>query len=68
MIDHATPLADWVIVLPVLLCLLGAAVSTMLRGVLRVQMWVAFGVVALILILIVRARWRKREKTTGTDV
>ena len=40
MIGHATPLVDWVVVLPVLLCLVGAAVLLMLRTQLRLQAWV----------------------------
>ena len=49
MIDHLTPLANWVVILPVLLCLLGAAVLLMLRGLLAAQRWVALGVILLVL-------------------
>jgi multicomponent Na+:H+ antiporter subunit D len=38
--EHITPLADWVIILPVILCLIGAAVLLMLRGLLRAQFWI----------------------------
>jgi multicomponent Na+:H+ antiporter subunit D len=48
-IDHLTPLANWVVILPVLLCLLGAAVLLMLRGLLAAQRWVALGVILLVL-------------------
>jgi multicomponent Na+:H+ antiporter subunit D len=44
-IEHITPLADWVIILPVLLCLMGAAVLLMLRGLLRVQFWITLATV-----------------------
>jgi multicomponent Na+:H+ antiporter subunit D len=49
-IDHATPLADWVVILPVVLCLVGAALSLMLRGMLRTQMWVALAVILTVLL------------------
>jgi multicomponent Na+:H+ antiporter subunit D len=49
-IQHATPLADWVVVLPVVLCLLGAALLLMLRTVLRIQSIVCAGVVLLVLV------------------
>lgn len=39
MIEHVTPPADWVIILPVVLCLMGAALLLMLRGALEVQLW-----------------------------
>jgi multicomponent Na+:H+ antiporter subunit D len=48
-IDHITPLADWVVILPVVLCLLGAAVLLMLRGMLAAQRWTALGVILLVL-------------------
>jgi multicomponent Na+:H+ antiporter subunit D len=38
---HSTPLADWVVVLPVLLALAGAALLVMLRRLLRWQPWIA---------------------------
>ena len=47
MIEHITPLADWVIILPVVLCLVGAGLLLMLRGVLRVQLWVTLAVILL---------------------
>ena len=50
MIDHATPLADWVVILPVVLCLMGAAALLMLRGVLRAQLWVALAVIVAVLV------------------
>lgn len=50
MIAHPTPLADWVVVLPVLLCLVGAAVLLMLRTQLRLQAWVAGAVVLLVVV------------------
>lgn len=50
MITHATPFADWVIILPVVLCLLGAGVLLMLRGVLRAQLWVALAVILAVLV------------------
>ena len=49
MIAHTTPLADWVIILPVVLALLGAAVLLMLRRLVRAQVWVCAGVLLLIL-------------------
>ncbi|MBI4923865.1 MAG: Na+/H+ antiporter subunit D [Devosia nanyangense] len=50
MITHATPLADWVVVLPVVLCLLGGALLLMLRTVLRVQPWIAAVVLLAVLV------------------
>ncbi len=50
MIEHTTPLADWIVIAPVILCLFGAAVLLMLRGVLRAQLWVALGIIAAVLI------------------
>ena len=41
MIGHATAFADWVIVAPVLLGLLGGALLLVLRGVQRLQGWLA---------------------------
>ena len=49
MIDFATPLADWIIILPLVLCLGGAALLMMLRSFLQVQMWVCLAVVGLVL-------------------
>jgi multicomponent Na+:H+ antiporter subunit D len=49
-IEQTTPLADWVVILPVVLCLLGAAVLLMLRGLGRAQLWVVLGVIALVLV------------------
>ena len=50
MIDHLTPLADWLVILPVVLCLLGAAVLLMLRGTVRAQRWVGLGVILAVLL------------------
>lgn len=50
MIDHATPLSDWIVILPVVLCLFGAAVLLMLRGVLRAQIWVALAVIVAVIV------------------
>ena len=49
MITHATPLADWVVVLPVVLCLLGGALLLMLRTVLKVQPWICAAVLLAVL-------------------
>jgi multicomponent Na+:H+ antiporter subunit D len=49
-IAHPTPLADWLVVLPVLICLLGAAVLLMLRTQLRLQVWLAGAAVLLVLV------------------
>jgi multicomponent Na+:H+ antiporter subunit D len=49
-IGHLTPLDDWVVVLPVLLCLLGAAALLMLRAQLKLQVWIANAVVLLVVI------------------
>jgi multicomponent Na+:H+ antiporter subunit D len=49
-IDHVTPLADWVIILPVVLCLMGAGALLMLRGMLRVQLWVTLAVILAVLL------------------
>lgn len=49
MLDHLTPLADWVVILPVFLGLMGGALLLMLRRTLRVQPVIA--VVVLLLIL-----------------
>jgi multicomponent Na+:H+ antiporter subunit D len=40
-ISHLTPIADWVVVLPVILCLGGAALLLALRTLLRWQAWLA---------------------------
>ncbi len=50
MIESTTPLANWIIVLPVVLCLAGAGLLLVLRGLLRAQFWVAFGVVVAVLV------------------
>jgi multicomponent Na+:H+ antiporter subunit D len=50
MIGHATPLSDWVIVLPVVLALAGAALLLVLRTHLRLQAWLCAAVVILILV------------------
>ncbi|MBL8596291.1 MAG: Na+/H+ antiporter subunit D [Devosia sp.] len=50
MIEHVTPPADWVIILPVVLCLMGAALLLMLRGALRVQLWVTLAVILAVLV------------------
>lgn len=50
MIDHATPLVDWVIVAPVLLGLVGGAVLLMLRRFVGLQPWIALAVLLLILV------------------
>lgn len=50
MLSNPTPLADWLIILPVLLCLIGAALLLMLRSRLRVQAWGAAAVVLLVLV------------------
>ncbi|MEO6012227.1 MAG: proton-conducting transporter membrane subunit [Devosia sp.] len=50
MVLHPTSLADWVVVLPVLLCLAGAAVLLMLRTLVRLQRWVCL---AMLLSLVV---------------
>jgi multicomponent Na+:H+ antiporter subunit D len=49
-IDHVTPLADWIIILPVVLCLMGAGLLLMLRGALRAQLWVALAVILAVLV------------------
>ena len=50
MIEHVTPLADWIVILPVVLCLMGAGVLLMLRGVLRAQVWVTLAIVLAVLV------------------
>lgn len=50
MIGHATPLADWVLVLPVLLGLAGAALLLVLRRALVLQAWLALGLLLAILV------------------
>jgi len=49
-IAHPTPLADWVVILPVVLCLMGGAVLLMLRGVVRAQRWVCGAVLLAVLV------------------
>ena len=49
MIASPTALADWVVILPVLLCLMGAALLLMLRGFLRVQALVCAAVLLAVL-------------------
>lgn len=50
MISHITPLADWVVILPVLLCLIGGALLLMLRSAIRAQLWICLGVLVLVLV------------------
>jgi multicomponent Na+:H+ antiporter subunit D len=45
LIGHPTPLADWLVIAPVILGLLGAAVLLVLRSAVRIQGWVCLGVV-----------------------
>lgn len=45
-----TPLADWVIILPVVLCLMGGALLLVLRSMIRVQMWICAAVLLLVLV------------------
>jgi len=49
-IAQTTPLADWIIVLPVVLCLVGSAVQLMLRRQLWAQLWIC--VVVLLAVLV----------------
>jgi multicomponent Na+:H+ antiporter subunit D len=49
-IAHATPLADWVVILPVVLCLVGGALLLMLRAVVRAQLWICLVVLLLVLL------------------
>jgi multicomponent Na+:H+ antiporter subunit D len=49
-IAHATPLADWVIVAPVLLGILGAALLQIVRRRLRMQFWSCLAVLFAILV------------------
>lgn len=48
--DFATHPTDWLVILPVLLALLGGAVLLMLREAREAQFWLAFGVVAVIVV------------------
>lgn len=50
MIALSTPLADWFVVLPVLLCLIGAVVLLMLRAQLKLQAWVGGAAVLLVVV------------------
>ena len=50
MISHVTPIADWIVVLPVVLCLVGAALLLVLRTVLRWQPWLALLVLLAVLV------------------
>ncbi len=47
--ELATAIADWVIVLPLVLCLMGGALLLVLRSFVRVQMWVCLAVVLVVL-------------------
>src|SRR5690606_32210780 len=47
--ELATPLADWVIIVPLVLCLMGGALLLMLRRFVRVQVWLCLGRVLLVL-------------------
>ena len=49
MITHVTPLADWVIILPVVLGLMGGALLLMLRRRINLQSWVAGAILVAIL-------------------
>jgi len=60
---HSTPLADWVVVLPVLLALAGAALLVMLRAFLRVQPWIA--AIVLLAILVSDGLLLQRVLATG---
>jgi multicomponent Na+:H+ antiporter subunit D len=62
-IAHPTALVDWVVILPVLLCLAGAALLLMLRAQLRLQAWTA-GVVVL-LVAVCDAVLMQRVAATG---
>jgi multicomponent Na+:H+ antiporter subunit D len=48
--DFATHPTDWLVILPVVLALLGGAVLLMLREAREAQFWLAFGVVAVIVV------------------
>jgi multicomponent Na+:H+ antiporter subunit D len=50
MITNPTAPADWIVVLPVVLALLGAALSLVLRTVVRAQLWICVATLAAILI------------------
>ncbi|HWA19977.1 MAG TPA: proton-conducting transporter membrane subunit [Devosia sp.] len=50
MISYATPLPDWLIVLPVVLGLLGAALLLALRSFVRIQAWISGATVLVILV------------------
>lgn len=63
MIGHATPLADWIVIAPVLLALLGGAVLLVLRRFLVLQPLV--GVVVLVLIVLSDALLLKQVLDTG---
>lgn len=63
MLAHSTPLADWVVVLPVLLALAGAALLVMLRAFLRVQPWIA--AIVLLAILVSDGLLLQRVLATG---
>jgi multicomponent Na+:H+ antiporter subunit D len=60
---HPTSLADWVVVLPVLLALVGAALLVMLRAFLRWQPWIA--AIVLLAILVVDGLLLQRVLATG---
>ncbi|HEX4298878.1 MAG TPA: proton-conducting transporter membrane subunit, partial [Devosia sp.] len=48
MLDHSTPLADWVVVLPVILSLAGAALLLVLRRFVRWQPWLCAAALLLV--------------------
>jgi multicomponent Na+:H+ antiporter subunit D len=47
-VTEITPLADWLVVAPVLLCLGGGALLLMLRNFLRTQFWVCLAIILVI--------------------
>jgi len=49
-VDVVTPLSDWIVILPLVLCLMGAALLLVLRSFVRTQMWVCLVVVLLVLV------------------
>lgn len=49
MVDFVTPIGQWIIIAPLLLCLMGAALLLVLRSLVRVQFWVCLVIVLLVL-------------------
>lgn len=63
LISHFTPIADWLVVMPVVSCLFGAALLLVLRTLLRWQPW--FALLVLLVVLVCDGMLLQRIMDTG---